>query len=155
MKDVRIEQWKPEYTEAFVRLNTEWIEKYFWIEDEDRKLFADPKAEIIDTGGMIYYAVTSDGVVVGCGALLKDPYGNYEIAKMAVSESMQNCGIGFRVGSAIIDHARRLGIGKLTIITNTKLHQAIHLYEKLGFHKVETESQLFERGDYFLEMPLD
>lgn len=104
MKDIRIEQWKPEYTEAFVRLNTEWIEKYFWIEDEDRKLFADPKAEIIDTGGMIYYAVTSDGVVVGCGALLKDPYGNYE---------------------------------------------------KLGFHKVETESQLFERGDYFLEMPLD
>src|SRR5512147_812218 len=71
--------------DAFRRLNEEWIERYFRLEDKDRQTLAQPE-KILDAGGQIVMAVL-DGEAVGCCALLRMPGdGSFEIAKMAVTD---------------------------------------------------------------------
>lgn len=51
-------------------LNYEWLEKYFRIEEGDRISLSNPKKEIIDKGGFIFYAKL-EGEIVGTVSLLK------------------------------------------------------------------------------------
>ncbi len=39
--------WRPEFRADFERLNREWIEQYFALEQEDLKVFADPAGQIV------------------------------------------------------------------------------------------------------------
>lgn len=52
-------------------LNYEWLEKYFRIEEGDRVSLSDPKKEIIEKGGFIFYAKLN-GEIVGTASLLKN-----------------------------------------------------------------------------------
>lgn len=53
----------------FVRLNEEWITKYFAIEEADRALAANPR-KVIDDGGYIF-SLSVDDEVVGVCALYR------------------------------------------------------------------------------------
>lgn len=33
---MKIVDYKPEYREAFVRLNTEWLKRFYWVESFDQ-----------------------------------------------------------------------------------------------------------------------
>jgi hypothetical protein len=54
---------------TFRRLNEEWLNKYFRIEEKDRQLFDDPESQIIAKGGVILM-LESNGEPVGCCALM-------------------------------------------------------------------------------------
>jgi putative acetyltransferase len=117
---------------AFRALNEQWIIRYFALEPKDRESLEDPKRAILDRGGRIFFAVLADRPA-GCCALIPAGPGDYEVAKMAVTESCQGRGIGKQLLHAVISAARALGATRLHLETNSKLAPAIHLYESVGF----------------------
>ncbi len=134
------------YTDALKEhiktLNVEWLEKYFAVEPNDVISLSNPKEEILDKGGFIYY-VTVDGMVAGTVSLLRITDEEFELGKMAVSEKSQGLGLGKTLIEYCIQTAKEKGIKKLILFSNTMLGPAIHLYRKYGFAEAE-----FEQGHY-------
>jgi putative acetyltransferase len=112
--------------DAFRALNEEWITRYFALEDEDRRQLADPRAAYLGPGGEILIAEL-DGRPVGCVAIVPDGSGAWELG------------------------ARSLFLG-----SSTKLANAVHLYETLGFRHVapETLHMPYARADVFMRLVL-
>jgi DNA-binding MarR family transcriptional regulator/N-acetylglutamate synthase-like GNAT family acetyltransferase len=124
------------YKDSFRRLNYEWLEKYFKVEEEDKKLLLNPMGEIIDKGGEVFFA-RINGDIVGTAALIKYDDKTYELAKMAVTEKAQGRQIGKKLAEAVITQAKANNADVLFLESNTKLTQAMGLYKKLGFKQVE------------------
>ncbi|MBQ8531702.1 MAG: hypothetical protein IJ430_11195 [Parabacteroides sp.] len=53
-EDITIVYWDRKYRDDFIRLNREWIEKFFHLELSDLKILGDPEGKIIRTGGEIF-----------------------------------------------------------------------------------------------------
>ena len=141
-----------EETKQYVKtLNYEWLEKYFVVEPNDVIQLADPQREIIDKGGLIYYAKYKNEIV-GTASLLKMEDGVYELGKMAVTESAQGLGIGKILLEHCLKMASDMGIPKLVLYSNTKLKSGIHLYEKYGFKEILLEPGHYERANIKMEI---
>ena len=123
---------------AFRQLNEEWILREFAMESKDEEALADPRRTILERGGRIFLAVR-EGKTVGCCALLAMRPGEYEVAKMAVTESARGSGIGRSLLERVIAEARSLCATRLYLETNRKLTPAIRLYESLGFRHLPAE----------------
>lgn len=152
-RDVQIVDYTPAYQQAFRELNEQWISKYFKMEAADHKALDNPQKSIIDKGGYILVALYNNEPVGVC-ALLKmdDPVYEYELAKMAVSPTVQGKSIGWLLGKAAVDKARSLGAKKLYLESNTILEPAINLYHKLGFQKVIGHATPYERCNIQMEL---
>ena len=135
-------------------LNYEWLEKYFKIEPNDEKSLSNPKEEIINRGGFIFYAKL-DGKIIGTVSLIKKPGNIFELSKMAVTENTKGKG----VGKALIEHclqfAKEKEIESIVLYSNTTLESAIHLYRKYGFHQIELESGVYERANIKMEKHIE
>lgn len=154
-ENVQIIRWHPEYRDDFVRLSREWIERLFQLEPHDLELLADPEAVIISPGGEIFLARTDCGQIVGCCALVFHPESErYELAKMAVDPRMQGYGIGYRLGLALLEYARKKSVGSVFLEGNTRLDASIALYRKLGFRDVPRQRFSYERCDVYMECTL-
>ena len=70
---VRITTYKPCYKQDFIRLNKQWIESYFRLEQSDLDTFLHIDESIIGCGGQIFLAVDEKETVVGCCALKPHP----------------------------------------------------------------------------------
>jgi putative acetyltransferase len=140
---------------AFRELNQEWIARYFAIEEQDRRQLADPVAAYIEIGGEILIA-EFDGRAVGCVALVPDGTGAYELSKMSVSPELRGRGAGRQLVIAAIERARRMGARSLFLGSSTKLANAVHLYEAMGFQHVapETLYMPYARADVFMQLVL-
>ncbi len=132
LPEIRIRPFQPGDEPEFRRLNEEWIAKHFGIEEKDRITLGDPWGKIIKPGGHIYVAVSS-GEAIACCALVAMEPGVFEVAKMAVTERCQGRGIGRKVLEHTVAQAKALGARRLYLETNSKLANAIHLYEAVGF----------------------
>lgn len=141
------------YKDSFRSLNYEWLEKYFKVEEEDKKLLHNPKEEIIDKGGEVFFA-RINGDVVGTAAMIKYDDKTYELAKMAVTESAQGKKAGRMLADAVINSARGKNADVLFLESNTKLTQAMGLYKKLGFQLVENNTSKYERSTIKMELKL-
>lgn len=152
--EVEVVSWDARYGDAFARLNLEWIEGYFDVEDKDREVLGDPEGVILAAGGAVWYAVRGD-VVVGTVALLRLEDGVMELAKMAVSPAEQGRGIGRLLLQHAIADARERGMRRLDLVTNSGLRPAIGLYESCGFrHASMPGAQAYARGDVYMQLPL-
>jgi putative acetyltransferase len=155
--EVSIREFEPGDEAAFRELNEEWIRRYFVIEPKDEAVFADPRGSILDRGGRIFLAF-QDGQPVGCCALLRMNSGEFEVAKMAVTESYRGNGIGRRILERAISEARASGASRLYLETNRKMQPAIRLYESLGFRHVPPERivpSAYARADVYMELYFD
>ncbi len=151
---VEILDYGPEFREDFKRLNYEWIEQFFTIEDFDRYYLEDPESTILNQGGAILMA-RYQGEIVGTCALVKRDETCYELAKMGVTAKAQGKHIGFLLGQKIIAKARELGATKVVIDSNTRLEAAINLYYKLGFQKVIGTPSHYSRCNIQFELLID
>ena len=79
------------YADDFARLNYEWIDKYFQIEQHDRELLDHPYEQIIKPGGEIFFAL-SDRVAAGTAAMIGFDEETFELSKMAVAPELQGRG---------------------------------------------------------------
>jgi len=141
---------------SFRALNEQWIAQYFAMEEKDVEILSDPEKYILQPGGRIYFAVV-EAEIVGCCALIVNGPGSFELAKMAVREEHRNQGIGRALLAHVIDAARTLEARRLTLETNSKLTNAIHLYEAAGFRHLDpalVEPSPYQRADVLMEMLL-
>jgi putative acetyltransferase len=154
--ELAIREFIPGDEADFRRLNEEWIIRYFTLEPKEKELLADPQGIILDRGGRIFLAVL-DGETVGSCALLAMAPGEFEVAKMAVTESHRRAGIGRRLLEKAIAEARASGAHRLYLETNRKLVNAIRLYESLGFRHLPPERitpSPYARADVYMELYL-
>ncbi len=123
---------------AFRELNEVWIVRHFTLEEPDRKVLGDPANCILKPGGEILMA-TKDGRSIGCCALLYMEPGVYEVGKMTVHQDFRGLGIGKQLLDAVIGLAKQRGATKLFLESNSKLQDAVHLYEAAGFRHLPPE----------------
>ena len=115
---------------------------------------SDPQTTILDQGGRIFFAIQS-GDTVGCCALVAIKPGEFEVAKMAVTQACQGTGIGRRLLQSVVEEARASGATRLYLETNHKLTPAIHLYESVGFKRLPPERVVpspYARADVSMEL---
>jgi putative acetyltransferase len=151
-----IREFQPGDETAFRTLNKEWIIRYFALEPNDQLSLCNPQRYILDPGGKIFIA-EEDAQAVGCCALLARAPGEFEIGKMAVTESSQGKGIGRQLLEKSIVAARAAGAHRLYIETNRKLGPAVRLYESLGFRHLPPErivASPYARADVYMELDL-
>jgi quercetin dioxygenase-like cupin family protein/predicted GNAT family N-acyltransferase len=147
---IEIAEYSPEMKAHIKRLNVEWLEKYFRVEESDHVQLNDPGKEIRDKGGLMFFAKYREEVV-GTASLLKMEEDVYELGKMAVTESAQGLGIGKVLMEHALNLARKLRLKKLVLYSNTSLGPAIHLYKKYGFSEVKLEAGHYERANIKME----
>ena len=146
--------YRDEWWGDFERLNREWIETWFTLEEADRATFRDPVAKIVAPGGQIFFVV-EDGTVLGTCAVIRHSPDVHEIAKMAVSPEARGRGYGDLLMEAAVEFSRRAGAHRVVIVSNTKLAPAIRLYEKHGFVRVPlAPDEEYARADIRLEREL-
>jgi len=148
---------------AYRALNLAWIELHFTVEARDRRELDDPEGQILAHGGRILMAEVAspsgwpgdagDPDVLGTCALLREPDGAFELAKMAVHESARGRGVGRALGRAAVDLARSLGALRVDLLSNSVLAPAIGLYRALGFVEVPLPPSEYARAD--IKMVLD
>jgi GNAT superfamily N-acetyltransferase len=149
---VDIIEYEARFQGAFKRLNVEWIERHWQLEEGDRRALDDPDEYIIARGGHIFLALDG-GEVVGTCALVRVTGATYELAKMSVDARIRGQGIGAALGTAVIDKARSLKAERLYLESNTILEPAIRLYRKLGFEEFVGEPSPYDRCN--IQMSLD
>lgn len=150
-EDITIVPYSAEYREYIKTLNYEWLQKYFYVEQGDIEQLTDPQRFIIDKGGYIYFAKYK-GEVVGTSSLMKTGEGEYELAKMAVTEKHKGLGIGQMLLEHCLKEARKLQATKLSLFSNAKLESAIYLYRKYGFTEIPLPTEVhYARADIMME----
>lgn len=155
MTDILIVPFRREFAPAFQRLNLDWIERLFVVEDADRKVLGDPERAIIEPGGQIFFALDG-GEPVGTVATLRVSAARFELAKMAVASSHQRRGIGEMLGAAAIAFAREAGAETVFLLTNSRLTGAIRLYERLGLrHSPDPDPPEYARADVYMDLKID
>jgi GNAT superfamily N-acetyltransferase len=146
--------FRPELASAFAELNRAWIESLFVLEEADWKVLRNPEESIMQPGGQIFFAM--DGAqAVGTAAAIRVAPETFELGKMAVRPSHQGQGLGERLGRAVIDYARSEGAAKVYLETNSRLANAIRLYQRLGFRKADFPVPSdYARADVYMEVRL-
>lgn len=129
-----IREYDDGLAQHFRDINAEWIEAMFVLEPVDRDVLENPRAKIIDTGGVILFVEAAGLGIVGTCALKSTGGSSYELTKMGVRTSARGLGAGAFLLEAVIARAVRLGADPLYLLTNQACAAAIHLYKKLGFH---------------------
>ncbi len=141
---------------AFRALNESWIVQHFSLEEKDERTLGDPDGTILAKGGRILM-VEERGTAMGCVALIPMGDGVVELSKMAVSPEMRGRGVGRRLLLRGIAEARSMGMRRIFLGSNTKLADAVHLYESAGFQHVPLErlpEMPYTRANVFMEMGL-
>jgi GNAT superfamily N-acetyltransferase len=156
LSPVLFRPFEPGDEAAFRELNEAWIAGNFVVEEKDWEVLNDPVGQILQRRGAIFMAI-KDNVAVGTCALLLMETGAFEVAKMTVSEECRGLGIGKKLLTHVIEHARATGASRLYLETNSKLQSAVHVYESLGFRHLPPERvhpSPYARANVYMEMLL-
>jgi putative acetyltransferase len=142
---------------AFKTLNEQWIQGLFELEAEDHRVLGDPFAEVVGPGGDVLIVREAGGEIIGCVALVPGRDDTVELSKMAVAPSARGRGVGRTLLLAAIEQARQIGAVTVFLGSSTKLANAVHLYESVGFAHVPAEQiplGPYARADVFMELRL-
>lgn len=149
---VVVRAFQPGDEAAFRDINLEWIERFFVVEAKDRDVLGDPHKYILDPGGAILLAVHGE-TPVGVVSLVMMGGGSVELAKMGVRPAAQGKGAGRMLVAAAIDEARKMGMRRVYIETNSVLAPALKLYRDAGFAPLKVrEPSPYARADVQLEL---
>ena len=129
--------------EAFNKLVREFIENYFEIEEEDKKVLEDPMGGNVE---QIFLAVYEDRVI-GTVSIYRKSEKRAELAKLIVEDQDQCRGVGTDLLKRAIDFVLEKGFSEIFLETNSKLTPANNLYEKFDFSVVELGSTNYKRVD--------
>ncbi len=142
--------YEPAYRDDFKRLNVEWLEKFFYVEEIDDRVLSDPETHILKSGGFIFFALIGRDVV-GTAALIKAEGNRYELSKMSVTEAFKGRGIGRKLALAAIRKFEKTGARELYLESNSRLTAALSLYESLGFaHRPARRDSEYTRADVYM-----
>lgn len=93
-----------------------------------------------DVEGACYFVVTSGEQVLGCGGVAQLAGGDpdtCELRKMYFLPELRGRGMGIKLILRCLETARKLGYRYCYLETLESMHQARHLYRKLGFKDID------------------
>ena len=128
-----IRQFTDALAPDFDRINREWIEDMYTLEQIDIDQLENPRQYIVDPGGDILFVEDPELGIIGTAGLLKTGEREFELTKMGVTKSARGKNAGKFLLAAAIERAFAIGCDRLFLLTNEKSEAAIHLYEQLGF----------------------
>lgn len=144
---LRIVPWREELAPVFAEITRAWVEEMFSLEENDRRLIENPRQQIIDQGGAIWFVEANDLGIVGTCALMPVEAKTFELTKMGVLSSARGRGAGAYLLRETLAHAERMRsegtLEDLFLLTNRGCEAAIHLYERHGFEHDETIAASF------------
>jgi DNA-binding MarR family transcriptional regulator/GNAT superfamily N-acetyltransferase len=146
-----VQPFRRAWREHFHRINAEWLERYFAVEEVDRRMLTQPEKYVLEPGGAIVFALV-DGEVIGTCALLKEAPGVFELSKMAVETGWRGIGAGrLLLDAAIAEFHKRRG-KTLFLESNSKLAPALALYESAGFvhEPAPRPGSHYQRADVYM-----
>lgn len=79
---MRIVTYEPKYREDFVRLNTEWLTRFYWVESFDQYAM-DHVEELIEQGAMDFFALNDKKEVMATCMAMPLEEDTWEICKLA------------------------------------------------------------------------
>ena len=143
------------FAQEFYKLNVEWLESFFYVEDFDREVLSNPKKYIINKGGHIFF-VLENQTIIGTVALMKNKKNSFELTKMAIIPEKRGNKIGQQLMKYCIEFAEENNFDKLILYSNTILKNAIHIYKKYGFKEVHVEENSpYKRSNIKMELVLN
>ena len=152
--EAQLVDYRSEFAADFERLNREWLEEFFHVEDKDLRYFADPAGTIIEPGGRIVFVQEGSRRVGTCAVIRRDA-GAYELAKMAVQSDCRGKGYGQWLVTAAIEFARSRGAVRLYLLSDEQLSDALRLYERVGFVRRPFPGGTgYERGNVYMDLAL-
>jgi putative acetyltransferase len=107
-----------------------------WFEDFRQEVDGLP-GEYAPPFGRLLLAMADDGGAVGCVALRRWDAGIGELKRMFVQPAYRGRGIGKQLGLAVLDDACAMGYERVRLDTAPTMVEAIRLYERLGFRRIE------------------
>ena len=151
MEAVIIREFSDDLAPHFLSINQEWIEKFFSMEAFDREQLENPRTNIIDKGGQVWFAEYQNQMVGTTAMKVVEP-GIFELIKMGVLPKAQGNSIGHLLGTTAIEWARGQGASRVVLYSNTCLSSAIRLYYRLGFVEAPIEQGKYQRCDIKMEI---
>jgi N-acetylglutamate synthase-like GNAT family acetyltransferase len=144
---LEIVPYQDKYKSDFERLNREWIEEFFKMEDEDFHTLQHPESYVIAKSGEIFFALL-DQEVIGTAAMIPTSDKVFELAKMAVRKDVQGRGVGKLLLERCIGFAKERKALEIFLLTNDVLKPALNLYLSTGFVlNHEYDDERYERGN--------
>lgn len=147
MNNLRIISFNKKYKADFEKLNREWIEEFFQMEDEDFHTLQNPESYVIQKNGEIFFAI-NDQIVIGTAAMIPFSEDVFELAKMSVKKGFQGKGVGKLLLKRCIQFAQERNANEIFLLTNDILKPALNLYLSCGFViKNKYDDERYERGN--------
>ncbi|WP_316861543.1 bifunctional helix-turn-helix transcriptional regulator/GNAT family N-acetyltransferase [uncultured Cohaesibacter sp.] len=119
----------------------------------DVSLSADPEARDMERPRGSFFIALSDGMPIGCVGLKGTDKGYAEIKRLWVSPSARGMGLARTMMEKVEQAAVPLGINLLRLDTNSVLHEAVAMYQKLGWREIERFNE-DPYPDFFFEKRL-
>ena len=147
MNNLSITSFNKKYKADFEKLNREWIEEFFQMEDEDFHTLKNPESYVIQKNGEIFFAI-NDQIVIGTAAMIPFSEDVFELAKMSVKKGFQGKGVGKLLLKRCIQFAQERNANEIFLLTNDILKPALNLYLSCGFViKNKYDDERYERGN--------
>ena len=151
---LEIVPYEDKYKSDFERLNREWIEEFFKMEDEDFNTLQHPESYVLAKSGEIFFAIYEQQVI-GTAAMIPISDKVFELAKMAVQKNFQGRGVGKLLLSQCISFAKEEDAKEIFLLTNDMLKPALNLYLSCGFIlNSHYDDERYERGNTKMNLML-
>lgn len=155
MKTIEIIPFDSKYSQAFYKLNIEWLKTYFYVEPFDEEVLSKPQHYILNKGGHIFFVKCDDAIVGTVALMATDNALVFELTKMAVLPDLRGYKIGQKLLKHCIDFSKNKGLDALMLYSARKLENAIYIYRKFGFIELQLEKNSpYKRSDIKMELKL-
>lgn len=128
--------YSSKYQPDFKKISVAWVDEYFSVEPADLMQLDRPQDTIIQPGGEIFCLLNDQGQVVGTVAMIIEPDGAVELAKMGVGNEFCGKGYAHPLMKEAIMWAQKKSYKSVNLYTATKLKVAVSLYKKYGFKAI-------------------
>jgi len=125
--------------------------------DKPGTVFTDPTTDelfdLFQSENAQYWVVIDEGQIVGGAGIFPTkglPNDCVELVKLYLLKSARGKGVGKRLIELCVDEARMYGFSSIYLETMPELSNAIGLYEKMGFEKLE--KRLGESGHFACDL---
>ena len=119
---MQIIPYQEKYRKEFIDLNTAWLERFYTVEPFDQDMM-DRVDELVQSGGMVYFAVEDEKVLATCMTVPLSG-DTWEMCKLAATGQYTGKGAGSAVFKACMDYAIDHGAKKLSLISCRALKPA-------------------------------
>jgi putative acetyltransferase len=142
MQHVKLRRIEPQDNPLIAKIIRKALEEHG--EAKPGTVYTDPTTDdlhgLFQTPSSVYFiALLNDEVIGGCGIYptkgLPEGYG--ELVKLYLSKPHRGEGLGKLLMQKSMEAAAEMGYTHLYLESIPALNQAVHLYEKLGFQKID------------------